>query len=181
MLRGLLLLIIACLAACAPVVMSTGVPVNAYVYKIGVGDKLVINVFGEDELKGEYPVNGQGAISFPLVGDVAAKGKSVSEFREELRTRLGAEYLKDPKLSVDVLNFRPVYILGEVARPGEFSFTDRMSIFALVAKAGGFTYRADQAYVFVRHESEADEKAIQLTSAIAVQPGDTIRVPERRF
>jgi protein involved in polysaccharide export with SLBB domain len=179
--RGLMLLILASLAGCTPVVMTNGISVSAYVYKIGVGDKLVISVFGEDQLKGEYAVNAQGAISFPLVGDVPAQGKSVTEFREELRTRLGAQYLKDPRLSVDVLNFRPVYILGEVTRPGEFPFVERMSVFALVAKAGGFTYRADQAYVYIRHETEADEQTIRLTSATSVQPGDTIRIPERRF
>ena len=80
-----------------------------------------------------------------------------------------------------MINLRPVYILGEVQKPGEFPYADRMSVYALVAKAGGFTYRAHQGYVYVRGENEANERAVRLTSGTAIQPGDTVRVPERHF
>jgi len=82
---------------------------------------------------------------------------------------------------VEMINLRPVYILGEVQKPGEFAYSDRMSVYALVAKAGGFTYRAHQGYVYVRGENEASERAVRLTSGTAIQPGDTVRVPERHF
>jgi polysaccharide biosynthesis/export protein len=169
------------LNACAPVSLSNEIPVTSYVYKIGPGDKLHIAVFGEQQLTGDYAVSGTGVVSFPLVGDVSAIGQTIVEFRDKLISQLGSTYLRNPQLTVEVLNFRPVYILGEVTRPGEFQYQERMSIYALVAKAGGFTYRANQSYIFIRHEQDANERAIVMSSATAVQPGDTIRVPERYF
>ena len=181
MIRYCLTFLLLILGGCASVVTSQGVQVSDYVYKIGTGDKLSIKVYGEEALSRDYAVSSNGMIAFPLVGDVPASGKTLTEFRDELGGRLGSQYLRNPQVTVEIVNFRPVFILGEVSRPGEFGYSERMSVFALVAKAGGFTYRANQGYVFIRHESETGERAIKLSSATAVQPGDTVRIPERIF
>lgn len=181
MTRLFILLLLLTTAACARVEMTDAPTVGTYVYRIGAGDRLKILTFGEPTLSGEFAVNADGVIAFPLVGDVPAGGKTLTELKGDLLTRLGTRYLRDPQISVEMVNFRPVYILGEVAKPGEFSYSERMSVFALVAKAGGFTYRADQSYVLIRRENETEEKAIRLTSATAVQPGDTVRIPDRVF
>ncbi len=167
--------------ACAAPHLTDRAPVGSFEYRIGAGDRLRVATYGEDRLTGEFAVNASGAVSFPLLGPVPAAGKTVAEFNAALRTLLASQFMRNPQVTVEMINFRPVYILGEVQRPGEFPFADRMSIHALVAKAGGFTYRASQGYVLVRAEEETEERAVRLSSAAAVHPGDTIRVPERAF
>lgn len=169
------------LGACTPPPLADRDPVGRYAYTLGAGDKLKIATYGEPSLTGEFAVNSDGKVSFPLLGDIDAGGKTLAAFRENLLLRLGTKLLRDPQVSVEMINFRPVYVLGEVAKPGEFPYGERMSVFALVAKAGGFTYRANQSYVYIRGESETEERAIRLSSATAVHPGDTIRIPERTF
>jgi protein involved in polysaccharide export with SLBB domain len=181
MTRFCVVLLFILFGACTPVAMTEGPSVANYVYRIGSGDRLKIQTFGESTLSGEFAVNAEGTIAFPLVGDVSVGGKTVTEFKDDLTQRLGSQYLRNPRISVEMVNFRPVYILGEVAKPGEFNYSERMSVFALVAKAGGFTYRANQSYAFIRREDETEEKAVRLTSATAVQPGDTVRIPDRVF
>lgn len=181
MIRLLLISLLLCLSSCAPASLSEGLAVGAYQYRIGTADRLKIQTYGEQRLSGEFAVGSDGTISFPLVGAFPASGKTLVEFKNELTARIGSEFLKNPQISIEIVSFRPVYILGEVAKPGEFSYNERMSVFALVAKAGGFTYRANQKYAYIRHEDDSDEAAIRLISATAVQPGDTIRIPERSF
>jgi protein involved in polysaccharide export with SLBB domain len=152
-----------------------------YVYKLGAGDKLHISTFGEDNLTGDFIVNGDGNVSFPLVGDVPSAGKTVSEFRQELTEQLGSTYLRNPRVTAEVINYRPVFILGEVMHPGEFAYADKLTVYAVVAKAGGFTYRAKQNSAFIRRENGTAETEYSLTSSTAVQPGDTIRIGQRLF
>ncbi len=167
--------------ACTPGNLTERASIAAFQYRIGAGDRVKVTTYGEDRLTGEFTVNSAGEISFPLLGNVTAAGKTLAEFNAELQRRLGSEFMKNPQVSVEMVNFRPVYILGEVQKPGEFPFGERMSVYALVAKAGGFTYRANQKYAYVRGENDTSERAVRLSSATAVQPGDTIRIPERTF
>jgi protein involved in polysaccharide export with SLBB domain len=169
------------LGGCSPVALSEGPLVGSYVYRLGPGDRLKIQVFGEPSMSGDYSVSSEGMVAFPLLGELPASGKSLSEFKSDIVGRLAAQYLRDPQITLEMANFRPVFILGEVARPGEFAFTEGMSVFALVAKAGGYTYRANQGHAFIRREKMTAEEAIRVSSATAVQPGDTIRIPERTF
>lgn len=167
--------------ACATPNLVERPSVGSFAYRIGPGDRLRVATYGEERLTGEFVVNASGEIAFPLLGPVPAAGMTVEAFNAELQGRLAAQYMRNPRVSVEMVNLRPVYILGEVQRPGEFPYGDRMSIYALVAKAGGFTYRANQNYVLVRGERDAAERAVRLSSGTAVQPGDTIRIPERSF
>jgi protein involved in polysaccharide export with SLBB domain len=169
--------------ALAPTLLG---PVPAYAeasnrYRLGAGDRLRVTVFGEDKLSGEFAVAGGGAMSFPLLGDIPVGGMTLVEFTQMLTKRLATGYLRDPRVTAEIINMRPVYILGEVMRPGEHAFVDGMSVYAAVAKAGGFTYRANQKIVFIRRENETVERRIPLTSATQVAPGDTIRIAQRFF
>lgn len=150
-------------------------------YALGAGDRLRITVYGEDKLTGEYLVDGSGAIAFPLIGAVAAKDLNAPALADRLTAALRQGYLDNPSVSIDVLNFRPYYILGEVTKPGEYPFVEGLTIYSAVAKAEGFTYRADERRVFIRHKEIGSEEAYRLDGATPVQPGDTIRVAERRF
>jgi len=166
---------------CTPSSLAERPAVGSFEYRIGPGDRLRIATYGEDRLTGEFAITARGTVAFPLLGEVEAAGRTVPEFTAQLQRRLAGEYMRNPQVSVEMVNFRPVYILGEVSRPGEFPYGERLSIYALVAKAGGFTYRANQGYALIRSESDTAERAVRLSSATAVQPGDTIRIPERTF
>ncbi|MFC0685473.1 polysaccharide biosynthesis/export family protein [Novosphingobium clariflavum] len=150
-------------------------------YALGSGDKLRITVYGEDKLTGEYMVDSGGSVAFPLVGAVQARGLTASTLAERIAGALRQGYLDAPSVSIDVLNYRPYYILGEVSKPGEYPYADSLTIFSAVAKAEGFTYRADERRVFIRHKDEAGETLYRLDGATPVLPGDTIRVLERKF
>ncbi len=149
-------------------------------YRLGTGDQLRVIVFGEAELTGPFMVGSQGVIAFPLVGEVQASGLTVQEFTDLLQDELSM-YIRQPIVSVEVTNYRPFFILGEVERPGTYPYSARLTVQNAVATAGGFTYRANQRRVFIKHANEADEREYRLTSATPVLPGDTVRIVERRF
>jgi len=150
-------------------------------YHLGAGDKLRIIVFGEESLTGEFFVSGGGKISFPLVGDVDALGKTIPELQRDIEAKLADGYLKQPKVSAEVLNYRPFYILGEVMKPGEYPYTNGLTVLNAVATAQGFTYRADTKKVFIRRADTPGELAEPLSPTTKVAPGDTIRIGERFF
>ena len=151
-------------------------------YTLGAGDKVRIIVFGEKDLTGEFDVPGApGTIAFPLIGDVQAGGLTVAQLQVELETKLKDGYLKDPRVSIEVLNYRPFYILGEVTKPGEYPYTNGLTVLNAVATANGFTYRADTKRVRIRRANEPTEHEYPLTGATPVSPGDTLRIMERFF
>lgn len=149
-------------------------------YQLGAGDELRITVFGEAELTGQFRVGSQGTIAYPLVGDVYAAGLTVTEFTQSLQQALLA-YIRAPNVSVQVTNYRPFYILGEVQRPGTYPYSTDLTVLNAVATAGGFTYRANRRRVYIRRANEAEERSYPLTIATPVLPGDTVRIGERLF
>lgn len=150
-------------------------------YRLGPADKLRVLVFDEENLSGEFVVSGAGVVAYPLVGEVKAEGLTVPEFEDALQSRLGAGYLRDPRVSVEVMSYRPFYILGEVNRPGEYPFTDDLTVLNAVARASGFTYRANTKRIFIRHAGSGRETEYRLSATTPVMPGDTVRVSERFF
>lgn len=155
----------------------------AELYTLGPGDRLRITVYGEETLTGEYGITAAGDVSFPLIGNVKAAGRSVEDLQQELTTRLGSGYIADPRVSAEIINYRPYYILGEVSRPGQYDFAVGLTIEQAVAAAGGFTYRANARRVFLKRATETRERLVDLreTPSFPVRPGDTIRVSERFF
>ena len=164
-----------------PAVSASTEPSLAPAYVLGSGDQLRIIVFGEDNLSGEFFVDGAGMVSLPLVGEVPAAGKTVAQFRSELESRLSDGYLNDPRVSAEVLNYRPFYILGEVEESGEYPYTDGLTVMNAVARAGGFTYRANTRTVFIKRADTDAEVELPLNATLRVMPGDTIRIAERFF
>ena len=154
--------------------------VSASQYQLGPGDQLRISVYGEEQLTGEFVIGANGAISYPLIGDYQAQGKTVPEFTEGLRTAL-TRYVLRPNISAEVMNYRPFFILGEVGDPGTFPYSAGLNVMNAVATAGGFSYRADTRRVFIKHATDLAEREYVLTSTTPVLPGDTVRIPERRF
>ncbi|MFM9938344.1 MAG: polysaccharide biosynthesis/export family protein [Hyphomicrobiaceae bacterium] len=151
------------------------------VYRLGVGDKVKVIVFGETDLSGNFDINAAGHIAMPLAGDIPARGLSPTGLKDAIVRRLSDGYLKNPKVSVEVLTYRAVFVHGEVKSGGEFAFKHGLKIRDAIAVAGGYTYRANQSYVLVTREDDPREIRIDLPSSVMVMPGDNIRVPERFF
>lgn len=150
-------------------------------YRLGAGDQLRVTVFGEPELSGDFEVSGAGEVSMPLIGTIPVEGKSVREFQDDLERRLANGYLNNPRVSAEVTNYRPYYILGEVNQPGEYPYSNGLTVMNAVATAQGFTYRANKRVVFIRAAGSESERKVELTSSTPVRPGDTIRIGERIF
>ncbi len=151
------------------------------VYRLGSGDRVRIIVFNEPTLTGEFDVSSAGTVSMPLIGEIKAQAATTTELQTRIAASLAAGYLKDPRVSVEVLNYRPFYILGEVGKPGSYPYTNGLTVLNAVATANGFTYRADQRHVFIKRDDGGPEQAFDLTTQTPVAPGDTIRIGERYF
>lgn len=160
---------------------AAGAGVSATDYRLGVADKVRVLVFNEPTLSGEFTVNASGAISTPLIGEVAALGRTTTELQTDIEQKLRAGYLRDPHVSIDVLTFRPYYILGEVNSPGEYPFATGLTVLNAVATAKGFTYRADKRRVHIKHLNGGPEQTLPLSASVPVMPGDTVRIGERYF
>ncbi len=156
-------------------------PADGGEYRLGPADQLRVTVFGHDDLSNEYTVASNGTISFPLIGDIDAAGLTVSEFQRLTEQRLSEGFLKSPRVSAEIMTFRPFYILGEVTRAGEYPYTNRLTVLNAIATAGGFSHRANRKIVAIKGLNDTDEKRVELTPTTFVQPGDTIRVLERFF
>ncbi len=160
---------------------TSATPAQIEDYRLGAADRIRILVYNEPNLSGEFVVNSDGTLSLPLIGAVNAVGRTTAEIREEITQRLAAGYLKAPQVSIDVLEFRPYFIFGEVNKPGNYPYTSALTVMKAVATANGFTYRADQKHVYLRHEGQTQETKFTITSDLPLKPGDTIRIGERYF
>ena len=150
-------------------------------YKFGAGDLIKITVFNHEDLSGEYIINGAGLVALPLIGDVLAKELTVKQVEEAIVAKLKPDYLLNPRVSLQVLNYRPFYILGEVKEPKSYPYVDGMTYLNAAAIAGGFTYRAKEDHVLVIRANDAKKNEVKLYIDDKVQPGDQIHVEERFF
>ncbi len=155
-----------------------------YVYRLGAGDKIRIIVFGEDEMSGKFEVSNNGGVSLPYIREVKAQGVDIPTLEQNIEGRYReAGILKNPKVSVEVLKYRPFYIHGEVTTAGEFPYKSGMDVENAVAIAGGRTYRADNDVVYIRREGAPSVYKISLAGgkSVSIYPGDNIQIPERYF
>lgn len=147
-------------------------------YLLGPGDVLQITVFGDTDLTGSYRISDSGAISMSLIGPLQAQGLAVPELQQKLIERLKARALKAPDVAVQVTEYRPFFILGEVKNPGSYAYVPNMTVLTAVAIAGGFTFRAAEDAVSVTRAPHGEARA---TRSSPLQPGDVVYVFERHF
>ncbi|PAX06347.1 polysaccharide biosynthesis/export family protein [Sphingomonas lenta] len=178
---GLALGATGCTGARAPALPPQLAAASADVYRLGLGDKLRVNVYGEPALSGEYQVGGAGAVTMPLIGDVPAVGLSARELEAALVQRYGSGYLRSPRIAVEVYDFRPYFVLGEVQRPGRYPSTEATTVLGAIATAGGFSYRANTKRAFLRRAGTPQEYEIDLSQDVRILPGDVLRIGERYF
>jgi polysaccharide export outer membrane protein len=151
-------------------------------YRLAPGDQVRIITYGEEQLTGEFRVADSGGIALPLVGTVKAEGLTPSALEKAVAAALKkAQLFRDPSVTVEIIGYRPVYVLGEVNKPGEYGFKPGMTLVTAVAVAGGFTYRAIQDYASVVRTTEGRAVEGRAMRQSFVQPGDVITVYERRF
>ena len=150
-------------------------------YQLGPGDQVRVTVFRHEDLSGEFQLDGEGFFALPLVGEVRGGGKTVRDLEGAIEGAFKeGGYLVNPQVSLEVLNYRPFYIIGEVNQPGSYPYVNGMTVINAIALAGGYTYRASQGSITVqRGGSETSEVEVGPTSQVL--PGDIINVPERFF
>jgi polysaccharide export outer membrane protein len=150
-------------------------------YQLGAGDKVRLSVFGESDLGGEFLIDGSGDLRLPLIGQVKAAGLTVHDFEEKIVKMLEDGYLRDPRVSIEVVNYRPFYIIGEVNKPGQYPYVDGMNALNAIALAGGYTARANKSDVYLQRNGQNGEQEFPSDETTKVQPGDVVRIPERFF
>lgn len=149
-------------------------------YTLGTGDLLRVTVFGHKDLSGEFAVDSTGQITLPLAGNLLVVNRSLDHVEDLIVSALKPDYLKNPQVSVEIVNYRPFYIIGEVANPGSYPYVGGMRVINAVAMAGGFTYRAKQNDLVITR-AKGDGSQEQAEQNTPVFPGDVIEVPERFF
>lgn len=181
-------IMIAVLMLVATVSMTTSLQAQApdngaveVAYRLSIGDKLRITVYGHEDLSGEFDVDATGNLSLPLIGDVRATGLTANELEAEITNLLRPDYLKNPRVSAELLNYRPFYIFGEVKTPGSFPYANGMTVISAVAVAGGFTYRARKNRIRITRGDGDDKAEFNAQDDTLILPGDVIEVPERFF
>jgi polysaccharide biosynthesis/export protein len=149
--------------------------------KLQPGDKIRVNVFGENTLSGDYEIDQSGQISLPLAGTVEALGLTQAELEQALAKKFRSEYLRNPKVTVTIATLRPFYIMGEVTKPGEYPYKSGLNVLTALAVAGGPTYRASKNTVQIQRRGETSMREYPISASVPILPGDVIRVPERYF
>ena len=181
--RVVTLMLTAALVSCAP---GSGTPflgaAQPTSYRLGVDDQVRIITYGEDQLSDDFRVNAAGDLAMPLLGNVHAAGLTTDQLSATIASELvSRKLLQKPSVSAEIVAFRPVYVLGEVARPGQYPYQVGMTMLTVVAVAGGFTYRAIQDYgMVVRHDGTTTVEG-RLRPGAAVRPGDVVSIYERHF
>jgi protein involved in polysaccharide export with SLBB domain len=133
---------------------------------------------GEPSLSRDFQI---GFVSLPLAGTVKAVGLTQEELERALVQKYASQYLKNPKVTVSVAEYRPFYIIGEVEHPSSFPYTSGLNALSALAIAGGPTYRASKSTLLIQHPGEPALKEYAMDAAVPILPGDIIKVPQRYF
>jgi polysaccharide export outer membrane protein len=149
-------------------------------YRLGTGDKLKVTVFGEEDASGEYEIDSTGFISARLLGRIQVKGLTPSEVEQTLVEQYKSRgFFRNPRISIELINLRPFFILGEVEKRGSYQYVNGLTVAQAVAIAGGYTYRASRSRITVQRVGAPKEEPASEDTLI--YPGDIVRVPERFF
>lgn len=150
-------------------------------YRLGPGDRVKVVIFGHQDLSGEYEVGNEGRLSLPLIKSIPAAGMTVQDIERAITDKLQPGYLKNPRVGVVVAEYRPFYILGEVAKPGSYAYRSNLRVMTAVAVAGGFTERARKNKMFIIRANDPRQKKVRVDPETLVLPGDVIEVSESMF
>jgi polysaccharide export outer membrane protein len=150
-------------------------------YRLDAGDKLRIVVYGQEGLTNTYAIDAGGSITMPLIGSVPARGRTPAGLAAEISAKLRGGYIREPSVAVEIEAYRPFFILGEVAAPGQYPYVPNMSVESAVAIAGGFSPRAQRDRVTLTHTDPSGAMRVVVPLGTQLSPGDTVLVGERWF
>ena len=150
-------------------------------YKLGPNDRTRIIVFGQPSLTGEFVLDGNGVLAYPLIGNVNARGMTPSQLQQTIAQKLDQDWIKNPSVSVEVSTRRPFYVVGEVQKPGSYPYVTDMNVLNAIATAGGETYRANMHDFWIKRKQDGRIVRVEANQESTLQPGDTVIVRERYF
>ena len=150
-------------------------------YHLDAGDKLRVVVYGQEGLTNTYAIDAGGSITMPLIGSVPARGRTPAGLAAEIAAKLRAGFIRDPSVAVEIEAYRPFFILGEVAAPGQYPYVPNMTVESAIAIAGGFSPRARRDRVTVTHTDASGTARYVVPPGTSISPGDTVLVGERWF
>jgi polysaccharide export outer membrane protein len=180
--RRALLAWVTALAACGGPDLPPVPPADPARYRLGPGDEVRVITYGEAQLTGTFRVDASGNVSLPLIGGVRAQGLTPDELAKSIAEALRkANLYRNPSVSVEVATYRPVFVLGEVTKPGQYPYQPGMTVVTAVAVAGGFTYRAVSDRFSIVRTTQTGPVEGRARRNTPVQPGDVITVFERLF
>jgi polysaccharide export outer membrane protein len=181
--RSIALVLAAALSGCASYVPPQPAfhEVLTQPYRFDSGDRLRITVFDQPNLSNVYLVDQSGHVAFPLVGATAARGRTAQQLQADLAAKLKTQYLRNPDVSVEVEQYRPFFVMGEVKAAGQYPYVAGMTAQNAIAIAGGFTPRAQQNLVDITRQINGEVMTGRVPSTDPIRPGDTLYVRERFF
>ncbi|MCA6107675.1 polysaccharide export protein [Bradyrhizobium sp. CNPSo 4026] len=150
-------------------------------YHLDAGDRLRVVVYGQEGLTNTYAIDAAGSITMPLIGQVPARGRTTSGLAAEIAAKLRSGYIREPSVAVEIEAYRPFFILGEVAAPGQYPYVPNMTVESAVAIAGGFSPRAKRDMVTLTHTDGNGAARYTVPLGTPMSPGDTVFVSERWF
>ena len=150
-------------------------------YMLDAGDTVRVTVFDQADLTNTYSVDQSGYIAFPLIGPVAARGRTVQDLESEIAAGLRNGYLRNPDVSVQVDQYRTIFVMGEVGAAGQYAYTPGMTVQNAIAAAGGFSARANQANADITRKINGEVITGRVLISDPLLPGDTVFVRERLF
>jgi polysaccharide biosynthesis/export protein len=150
-------------------------------YRLDAGDKLRVVVYGQEGLTNTYAIDAGGSITMPLIGSVPARGRTPAGLAADITAKLRNGFIREPSVAVEIEAYRPFFILGEVAAPGQYPYVPNMTVESAVAIAGGFSPRALRDRVTLTHSDASGPMRLVVPLGTALSPGDTVLVGERWF
>ena len=150
-------------------------------YRLDAGDKLRVVVYGQEGLTNTYAIDAGGSITMPLIGSVPARGKTPAGLAADITAKLRNGFIREPSVAVEIDSYRPFFILGEVAAPGQYPYVPNMTVESAIAIAGGFSPRAKRDVVTLTHTDGAGVMRYEVPLGTSLKPGDTVQVGERWF
>jgi polysaccharide export outer membrane protein len=150
-------------------------------YRLGPGDRIIIKVFGEEDLSMDIRLNDTGRLNYPLIGELVVQGLTVPELEQRITQGLKGSYLRDPAVTVSIAEYRPFFLNGEVQKPGGIPYQPKLTVEQAIALGGGFTERASRSKIEVIRASDPQHTSVRVTLSDPVFPGDIVTVKQSFF
>lgn len=150
-------------------------------YRLGPNDEISLTVFGERDLSVIRQLDGQGVVDLPLIGRVDLSTLTSSQAVQKISARYQNGYLQSPQITLQIIKYRPFFVLGEVGKPGRYDYQENITVLEAVAASEGFTYRANQKSIEIIRKINNQPQSFTANTHSIVLPGDIIKIKERFF